>query len=396
MRILCVFGRHNYGDPARGEGVEYSQFIPALEALGHQVVFFESFSRAGYRGFDELNRALLKRVEVERPDVVLTVLMMAEVWLETIALMRETGVKVANWSTDDSWKYAQFARLIAKDFDAFATTCPDAPAWYARDGISHCIATQWAAAARDLAAPLPAAQCSLDVSFVGSCYGKRAARIDSLRSAGIAVECFGHGWPNGPVDASRMRSIMRDSRVSLNFSEGGGGTGQQIKARVFEVPGAGGLLVTESAPHLERYFEPGREIAAFGDDRQLIDIVRSLLLDPGRRDAMARAGHARVQREHTYEHRLAALLDALPSTPVSQDHRDVEWQRFEAAVRRHQCTAWLRALRAVLVGAASLIWGRSRGPRAARRMLFELCWRVSGRRTYTAAGLPGRLFYRES
>ena len=197
MRILCVFGRYNYGDPARGEGVEYSQFIPALEALGHQVVFFESFSRAGYGGFDELNRALLKRVEVERPDVVLTVLMMAEVWLETIAFMRATGVKVVNWSTDDSWKYSQFARLIAKDFDAFATTCPDALAWYARDGISHCISTQWAAAARDLAAPLPAAQCSLDVSFVGSCYGRRAARIDRLRAAGIAVECFGHGWPNG-------------------------------------------------------------------------------------------------------------------------------------------------------------------------------------------------------
>ena len=396
MRILCVFGRYNYGDPARGEGVEYSQFIPALEALGHQVVFFESFSRAGYGGFDELNRALLKRVEVERPDVVLTVLMMAEVWLETIAFMRATGVKVVNWSTDDSWKYSQFARLIAKDFDAFATTCPDALAWYARDGISHCISTQWATAARDLAAPLPAAQCSLDVSFVGSCYGRRAARIDRLRAAGIAVECFGHGWPNGSVDANRMRSIMRDSRLSLNFSEGGGGAGRQIKARVFEVPGAGGLLVTESAPHLERYFEPGREIAEFGDDRQLIDLVRGLLDDPVRRDAMARAGHARVQREHTYEHRLAALLDALISLPALREHRGIDWQGFEAAVRRHRCTAWLRALRTMLVGVSTLIWGRSRGPRAARRMVFEMCWRVTGRRTYTSAGLPGRLFYRES
>ena len=215
-------------------------------------------------------------------------------------------------------------------------------------------------------------------------------------AAGIAVECFGYGWPNGPVDAIRMRSIMRDSRLSLNFSEGGGGAGRQIKARVFEVPGAGGLLVTESAPHLERYFEPGREIAEFGDDRQLIDLVRGLLDDPVRRDAMACAGHARVQREHTYEHRLAALLDALTSLPASQERRDVDWGRFELAVRQHCCTAWLRALRAILVGVASLIWGRSRGPRAARRVLFELCWRVSGRRTYTSAGLPGRLFYRES
>ena len=111
---------------------------------------------------------------------------------------------------------------------------------------------------------------------------------------------------------------------------------------------------------------------------------------------MARAGHARVQREHTYEHRLAALLDALISLPALREHRGIDWRRFEAAVRRHRCTTWLRALRTVLVGVASLIWGRSRGPRAARRMVFEMCWRVTGRRTYTSAGLPGRLFYRES
>jgi len=34
--------------------------------------------------------------------------------------------------------------------------------------------------------------------------------------------------------------------------------------------------------------------------------------------------------------------------------------------------------------------------RAARRLLFEISWRLGGRRTYSAAGLPGRLFYRES
>ena len=49
MRILCVFGRHNYGDPARGEGVEYTHFLPALRTLGHEVEFFESFSRRRMR-----------------------------------------------------------------------------------------------------------------------------------------------------------------------------------------------------------------------------------------------------------------------------------------------------------------------------------------------------------
>ena len=39
MRVLCVFGEHNYGDPNRGEGYEYANFVPALRRLGHEVLF---------------------------------------------------------------------------------------------------------------------------------------------------------------------------------------------------------------------------------------------------------------------------------------------------------------------------------------------------------------------
>ena len=394
MRILCVFGRHNYGDPARGEGVEYTHFLPALRTLGHEVEFFESFSRQAHADFAALNRALLARVDSWQPDVVFTVLMMAEIWLETIALIRNTGAKLVNWSTDDSWKYRQFSRLIAPAFDVFATTCPSAPAWYARDGIAHCVLTQWAAATTDMAAPKPAAECVLDVSFVGSNYGERPKRIDALHAAGITVECFGHGWPNGAVDAARLRSIIRDSRVSLNFSDAGGGAGKQIKARIFEVPGAGGLLLTEGAPHLEDFFEPGREIAVFQDEGTLVASARRLLDASHERDAIALAGYQRVLREHTYEKRLTVLLDrARPQTEVRSP---LDWLRFEQVARRHSCGPFLRGMRGFLVAAASLVWGRQRGPRAARRAVFELSWRIFGRRTYTAAGLPGRMFYRES
>ena len=394
MRILCVFGRHNYGDPARGEGVEYTHFLPAFGALGHEVEHFESFSRTTHADFAALNRALLKRVESWQPDVVFTVLMMAEIWLETITLIRNTGAKVVNWSTDDSWKYRQFSRLIAPAFDVFATTCASAPAWYVRDGIDHCVLTQWGAASVDLAAPKPAADCAYDVTFVGSNYGERSKRINALRATGIAVECFGHGWPNGAVDAARLRSIIRDSRISLNFSDAGAGGGRQIKARIFEVPGAGGLLLTEDAPHLEDFFQPGREIAVFRDEGDLAASARRLLDAPHERDAMALAGHERVLREHTYEERLSGVLDR--ARPRSEARSPVDWPRFEQIARRHSCGPLLRGLRWCLVAAASMVWGRQRGPRAARRAVFELSWRILGRHTYTAAGLPGRMFYRES
>ena len=395
MRILCVFGRFNYGDPGRGEGVEYTHFLPAFRALGHEVEHFESFSRMEHMDFAALNRALLARVEAWRPQVVFTVLMMGEIWLETIAMIRACGAKVVNWSTDDSWKYAEFSRLIASSFDAFATTCPEAPAWYARDGLDNCVLTQWAAAAGELAAPLPASACTFDVSFVGSCYGSRAARVQRLRESGVRVECFGHGWPDGPVDAIRLGKIVRQSRVSLNFSEAGRGGGRQVKARVFEVPGAGGMLLTERAPHLERYFELDRDIVCFSNDDELHNAVLRLLGDPAERDAIAFSGHRRVVSEHTYERRLAELLSKVAAV-APRAVTPLDWDSFRALVDRHRSGPALRVLGEVLRGICTLVWGRERGPRAARRMLFEASWRLLGRHTYTSAGFPGRLFFRES
>lgn len=394
MRILCVFGRYNYGDPARGEGIEYSCFIPALRALGHQVFFFESFARTGHQDFAALNRALLKQVEAFQPDVVFTVLMMAEVWLESIALIRRAGCKVINWSTDDSWKYREFSRLIAADFDVYATTCPDALSNYAVDQIGNVHLSQWGASAAQLAEPKPARDCRYGVSFVGSAYGNRPSRIAALRAAGVKVECFGHGWPGGAVAAERIPEIARDSVVSLNFSEAGGGSGLQIKARIFEVPAVGGMLLSEAAPHLEDYFVPGTEIARFSDESQLLTEVRLLLENSTRRDAIAQAGHVRAAREHTYTQRLGNLLDQLGS--ITAGPRTIDWPVFEKVAARHEIGWQCKLLRSLLVLPCTFVWGSERGPRAARRALFEASWRLLGRHTYTAAGLPGRLFYRQS
>jgi spore maturation protein CgeB len=101
-----------------------------------------------------------------------------------------------------------------------------------------------------------------------------------------------------------------------------------------------------------------------------------------------------VVREHTYEQRLRELLAHLPA--ASSGPRAVDWAAFERCAKAHAAGPGLRLLRGLLVAPCVLLWGGRRGRRAARRALFEASWRLAGRRTYTAAGWPGRLFYRES
>jgi spore maturation protein CgeB len=402
MRVLCVFGRHNYGDPARGEGYEYSNFLPALRALGHDVHHFESWDRSAHADFAALNTALLDRVDALRPDLLFCVLMGYEVWTETLRALRSTGLPVLNWGTDDSWKYAQFSRFVAPEVDLWATTSRAALAAARRDGLQNVRSSQWAASGSRTREPLPAVECTYDVSFVGSAYGNRGRWVARLRELGLPVECFGQGWPRGPVAAEHIPELYRSSRVSLNFGDSGlqwrglrPYRSRQIKARVFEVPAAGGCLMTEMADQLDVYYACGSEIETFTDEHDLVARARALLADPARRDAMAWAGYRRTMAEHLYESRFQPLLEECVGAA-----READWPmdrtKFLQGLARHRTGVGLHALRGLMVRPLQWAWGERRGERAARRLLFELSWRLCGAATYRAAGLPGRLFYRAS
>lgn len=411
VRVLCVFGQHNYGDPSRGEGYEYANFIPALQRLGHDVLFQEIWNRQEYRDFTELNAALLRVVEQERPDVIFAVLMHYEIWLETWKILQDAGIAATiNWATDDSWKYAQFSRLVAPAFHAFTTTYPDAYARYQVDNLSRVLLTQWAANSANLQPPLRAAECRYPVSFVGTAYGQRRTLVEALKQQGIEVACFGHGWPHGPIAAGEIPQIIRSSVINLNFANspalwrfGPFRQANQIKARTFEVPGAGGFLLTEWTEGLDRYYQPGREIAVFRQPAELMERIRYYLAHPAERDVIAQAGYDRTQREHTYDRRLAEVLDFALHQREAYFVRGnvsptgcIDWARFEQAALSHRQTPGLMLLKRVLVKTGSALWGPQRGPRAARRLMFELSWRLVGVRTYSAAGWPGRLFYEVS
>jgi len=81
--------------------------------------------------------------------------------------------------------------------------------------------------------------------------------------------------------------------------------------RLFEATGTGALLCTEAAPNLHELFEPGRELVTYSSLDEMADRVTRLLADEPGRAAIAAAGQARTLAEHSYERRIAQLVDAL-------------------------------------------------------------------------------------
>ena len=404
MRILCLFGRYAYGEPARGEGYEHANFLPAFTALGHDVALFDSFDRSGYRDFADLNQHLVQQVERFRPDLIFAVLMHYEIWFETLDLIRERSpAAIVSWGTDDSWKFRQFSRFLCRHVDLHVTTDVAALAAAAKLGITNIMGSQWAASSTGLAEPLASSACTYDVTFVGMAYGNRRAHIEALARRGIAVACFGHGWPRGPIDLPQVRQIYRSSRITLNFADSGlqmlGGRlhrSRQVKARTFEVPGAGGFLLTEENADLGKYFRLGDEVISYGNADDLADTIRFYLNHPEERDRIARAGHERVQREHLYEARFSTIIDHALGLVGERQNKpwDIRTDMLQRAFESHRRGAPLRKVFDGLKNASSVrmrrLW------RALRRLAYEFSWRVCGERTFRAAGLPGRFFYRES
>lgn len=391
MKVLCVFTKYNYGVPSRGISIEYASFLPALRCLGHEVEHFETWDPVQHPTYADLNAALLEKVRDLRPDLIFTVQRDYEIWLETLEQIRRDYTPcLVTWMTDDSFKFYKYSRYIAPYYDAIGTTYEYRLADYEDAGIPGAFFTQWAANEDWLSAPRASHECRYDVSFVGTRYGDREALVNDLRAAGLNVTCFGFGWPEGPVETDRIPQIMRDSRISLNFSSGYQSEGEhtrQLKARTFEVPGAGGFLLSEDAPSIEHFYRVGTEIETFRTREELKEKLHLYLREPEARDRIAQAGFERTRQEHLYPFRLRALFD------FALRQRRFRRVRPEQKAKASSRIGVLKRLyRSALLLACRMVWGRERGMRAARKFTFELSLRLFGEKTFTSRGLPGLLF----
>ena len=396
MKVLCVFTQYNYGDPKRGVSIEYASFLPAIQSLGHEVRHLETWDPEQHPTYASLNRGLLALADEWLPDLIFTVQRDYELWIETLGLLAAKGIALATWITDDSFKFNHYSRFIGNYYDGVGTTYDYRLQDYKNAGIPNAMYTQWAANEEWLNAPRAANECKYQITFIGTQYGERAAQIDRLRKAGFDITCFGYGWPAGPVDTDAIPRIMRDSVISLNFSSGFRSDGvhsRQLKARTFEVPGAGGFLLSEHAPSIEQFYRVGAEIDVFDGEADLEAKLAFYLSQPGLRNTMAQAAYERTRKEHLYRFRIRDLFDfALENRTSRMAAAAAGGMRQQQQLVERPLRSVERCLRAFLRVACACIWGKQRAAKAARRLTFEASVRLLGARTFTANSLPGRLF----
>jgi spore maturation protein CgeB len=173
-------------------------------------------------------------------------------------------------------------------------------------------------------------QYRANVVFAGSATPRREALLQHVVEFGLAL--WGPGWRATSLrDYCRGESLKTEEfvqayggaslAVNIHHTADGGDTAEAFcNQRCFELASIGVLQVVDRRADLERWLTPEDEVLIFDNALHLRRIVEDALQDQTAVERIAQAGRQRVLVEHTYMHRMTALLGRDVSTePATTD-----------------------------------------------------------------------------
>jgi hypothetical protein len=200
-------------------------------------------------------------------------------------------------------------RLLSPFIDIVLTAIPEAVDWHRKEG---CPAWFFPEASSSAIFKVEPRAKRYDVGFVGQCYGVRRHLVSALETAGIAVETYGTGWPNGRLSTDGAPRMFAESRIVL----GVGMVGHcedffALKLRDFDAPMSGSFYLTSHNPDLALVYRLGEEIETYRSIEDCVQKCRYYLANPERREAIARAGQRRAMTDHEWTDRFRRLAEVL-------------------------------------------------------------------------------------
>jgi spore maturation protein CgeB len=115
---------------------------------------------------------------------------------------------------------------------------------------------------------------------------------------------------NEAIYGIEMLKLLNRSKICLN-NHGGISGEYAANIRMFEVTGAGSLLVTDDKINIKDLFIPDSEIITYSSPGECVSKLKWLLENPGEIKKIAFAGHQKTLKYHTLEQRANFLNDII-------------------------------------------------------------------------------------
>ena len=343
LRVLVVL-------PLYGGSLPVGRYAAtALRDLGHTVDVFEA--PAFYSAFSArrmlrvtsdrqealehsflqvISQAIRARVEVFEPDLVLC-LAQAPVSRQLLKTLARDKVTTAMWFVED-YRVFPYWRAVAPLYDFFFVI--------QKEPFFEKLAAAGARAAYLPLAALPSFHRPLGeeelsvaerrhygsaVSFMGAGYPNRRRAFRQLSHLDFKI--WGSDW-NGEVslapflqdggariEPEQAIKIFNASAINLNLHSSVQAkelvpAGDFVNPRTFEIACCGAFQLVDRRGLLPELFRED-ELATFTSMPELLDAIPYYLARPDERRELAMRGRARVLAEHTYQHRMAALVEEI-------------------------------------------------------------------------------------
>jgi spore maturation protein CgeB len=278
----------------------WNVYLP-LKDLGHEVYLYDTV--------DPEEKDYSKVVDEFRPDLIFCCLTNNrtitpyEPWEQLENYTKSGLVKTFNWFCDDTWRFDDFSKFACHYFTACSTPELSYIEKFKNEAnYQNILLGLWHANMNLYPSEPP--QKTIDVMFCGNINKDRHKHLEAMTDAGVAVH-VGHG-----LEYQNMLLKISEARLGINFSKNLSSLNHvfQLKARMFEVPAAQTLLITEYAPGLETCFAIDKEIITFVNIPEMVEKIQHLLQNPKLVESMAQRGHQRFLKDHQSHIRLANLL----------------------------------------------------------------------------------------
>lgn len=303
-----------------------SGFLQALEKFSELSYFTkEDGSYGQYKNganvikFNSTRLFNLLSLAAENKNIPDILLMQTSAWrigLNTLLKLKKKykELKIINISMDDRHSFHLYGNPkngvygLLPGLDLALTAAPEAVYWYLKEGTPALYFPE--ASSLDFFYPMNIKK-KFDVGFVGGKYGYREQVINFLRTNDINVECFGNGWDNGRLPMDKTNEFFNECKIILGFGTIGYCKDfYALKLRDFDATLSSSCYVTNYNEDLISLFEKD-EIVLCKDISSFLTKIRYLLENEKTLNLIAKRGHERSKKDHTYELRFKNLYEFL-------------------------------------------------------------------------------------
>lgn len=235
---------------------------------------------------------------------------------ESLAFVRKKGIITVNWFPDGLWRKDHILQVV-NDYDFFLHFDSLASDYLQKKGFKNVSYLPYAA---DLLPsdpePVYGSSRIYPLSFIGNHFPPREKLFRRISSQGLFL--WGDkSWQTsslaknyqGVCPFGEVNKILSKTKISVNLHFDKKSNGANL--RVFETARAGTCLLTDYKKDVASLYTLGEEVIVYKNSTDFENKVAYLLQNPDLTQNVGMKSFQRTKREHTYVHRLRAILNTI-------------------------------------------------------------------------------------